>query len=239
MNSMATVSATVSDSIPRTANLLACKQWWRVCFLHGNQEKYYRQIYGKAASQRLATSSNNPICCGVEESSIKTSTMYFPEPPTRRNIKVNASERLKQTMIATDQSSLSQSEGFKPNRKITILDDPFLFGVNERANLSEDSGIDNAQNGKLIPIFESKQRHPIEIDMNSDHCNELKNNESELLILHMREKYSSAYSTATKNSRINEIDEQCIGNKSHFNHSISSMYDQLTQTNTTSPTYKQ
>ncbi|XP_049544729.1 protein prickle-like [Anopheles darlingi] len=35
------------------------KQWWKVCFLYGNQEKYYRQIYGKAASERLAASSNH------------------------------------------------------------------------------------------------------------------------------------------------------------------------------------
>lgn len=48
-----------TDSMPKTANLLACKQWWKVCFLHGNQEKYYRQIYGRAAAQRLAGYQNN------------------------------------------------------------------------------------------------------------------------------------------------------------------------------------
>jgi hypothetical protein len=44
------------ESVPKTANLLACKQWWKVCFLHGNQDKYYRQIYGRAAVERLASS---------------------------------------------------------------------------------------------------------------------------------------------------------------------------------------
>lgn len=42
--------------IPRRANLLTCKQWWRVCFLYGDQQKYYRQVYSKAAAQRLASS---------------------------------------------------------------------------------------------------------------------------------------------------------------------------------------
>ncbi|XP_050090335.1 protein prickle-like [Anopheles aquasalis] len=40
------------------SNVIA-KQWWKVCFLYGNQEKYYRQIYGKAASERLAASNNH------------------------------------------------------------------------------------------------------------------------------------------------------------------------------------
>ncbi|KAH8299975.1 hypothetical protein KR044_008030 [Drosophila immigrans] len=44
--------------VPRTANLLACKQWWRVCFLYGDQQKYYRQLYSKAAAQRLAASGS-------------------------------------------------------------------------------------------------------------------------------------------------------------------------------------
>lgn len=47
------------DSVPKTANLLACKQWWKVCFPHGDQEKYYRQIYGRAAAQRLANSQKD------------------------------------------------------------------------------------------------------------------------------------------------------------------------------------
>lgn len=47
------------NSMPKTANLRTCKQqWWRVCFLHGNQDKYYRQIYGRVAAQRLAGYQN-------------------------------------------------------------------------------------------------------------------------------------------------------------------------------------
>ncbi|KAG8254495.1 hypothetical protein J6590_101430 [Homalodisca vitripennis] len=28
-------------------NLLMCRQWWKVCWVYGDQEKYYRQLYGR------------------------------------------------------------------------------------------------------------------------------------------------------------------------------------------------
>ncbi|XP_050073423.1 protein prickle-like [Anopheles maculipalpis] len=44
------------------------KQWWKVCFLYGgNQEKYYRQIYGKAASERLAAASAKQMTVTSED----------------------------------------------------------------------------------------------------------------------------------------------------------------------------
>lgn len=45
---------TQSEAVPKTANLLACKHWWKVCLMRGDQEKFYRQIYGRAAAQRTA-----------------------------------------------------------------------------------------------------------------------------------------------------------------------------------------
>lgn len=54
---MESMSSAIDPVVPRTANLLACKQWWRVCFLYGDQQKYYRQVYSKAAAQRLALST--------------------------------------------------------------------------------------------------------------------------------------------------------------------------------------
>ncbi|XP_064073700.1 protein espinas-like isoform X3 [Vanessa tameamea] len=30
-----------------SANILMCKQWWKVCWMYGDQEKYYRQLYGR------------------------------------------------------------------------------------------------------------------------------------------------------------------------------------------------
>lgn len=55
---MEKMSSSIEPVVPRTANLLACKQWWRVCFLYGDQQKYYRQVYSKAAAQRLVLSAN-------------------------------------------------------------------------------------------------------------------------------------------------------------------------------------
>lgn len=50
---------TQQKPLPKTANLLACKQWWKVCFVHGDQEKFYRQIYSRAAAQRIANCTND------------------------------------------------------------------------------------------------------------------------------------------------------------------------------------
>ncbi|XP_054277732.1 protein prickle-like [Macrosteles quadrilineatus] len=30
-----------------SANVLMCRQWWRVCWIYGDQEKFYRQLYGR------------------------------------------------------------------------------------------------------------------------------------------------------------------------------------------------
>lgn len=35
-----------------SANILMCKQWWKVCWMYGDQEKYYRQLYGRKATGR-------------------------------------------------------------------------------------------------------------------------------------------------------------------------------------------
>ncbi|KAK9875325.1 hypothetical protein WA026_007722 [Henosepilachna vigintioctopunctata] len=34
-------------NVSASANVLMCKQWWKVCWMYGDQEKYYRQLYGK------------------------------------------------------------------------------------------------------------------------------------------------------------------------------------------------
>lgn len=28
------------------SNVLMCRQWWKVCWIYGDQEKYYRYLYG-------------------------------------------------------------------------------------------------------------------------------------------------------------------------------------------------
>lgn len=241
---MATVTATATETIPRTANLLACKQWWRVCFLYGDQEKYYRQVYGKAASQRLAASEKkhdgpNGVADSSSDTTTTTSgaggrfgigngapTLFPAKQPSRRRSKMNASERLKQSMngtlatvtVATPTISSSSStsspshrkEDIKPHRRITVLDDPFLFGMNEHANLSEDSGIDNAafesNHSTAPPPLKPKkiQRQFNDIDLNRDLCNDLKINENELRLLHLSRRNRCGVAMAAPGGLINE-----------------------------------
>ncbi|XP_050668233.1 protein prickle-like isoform X2 [Leptidea sinapis] len=40
-------TATRHVKTSNSANILMCKQWWKVCWLYGDQEKYYRQLYGR------------------------------------------------------------------------------------------------------------------------------------------------------------------------------------------------
>lgn len=40
----------VKSASPNNANLLMCRQWWKVCWIYGDQENYYRQLYGKRQS---------------------------------------------------------------------------------------------------------------------------------------------------------------------------------------------
>lgn len=43
-------------SSTKLSQFVMAKQWWKVCFLHGDQTKFYKEIYGKAASRRIANS---------------------------------------------------------------------------------------------------------------------------------------------------------------------------------------
>lgn len=101
--------------MPKTANLLACKRWWKVCFPHGDQEKYYRQIYGRAAAQRLVNAQN------------AESRVTFP---TKLHRPVAIENRLHEADY--------QSKAFL----INMLDDPFLFKIKAVNENSSDSGID-------------------------------------------------------------------------------------------------
>lgn len=41
---------------------LMCKQWWRVCWMYGDQEKFYRQLYGrKNTSRAIVTSTSSTL----------------------------------------------------------------------------------------------------------------------------------------------------------------------------------
>ncbi|CAG9832497.1 unnamed protein product [Diabrotica balteata] len=39
------------ENTSASANVLMCRQWWKVCWMYGDQEKYYRQLYGKKSEQ--------------------------------------------------------------------------------------------------------------------------------------------------------------------------------------------
>lgn len=43
-----TINQPLKRESASTANVLMCKQWWKVCWMYGDQEKYYRQLYGKS-----------------------------------------------------------------------------------------------------------------------------------------------------------------------------------------------
>lgn len=46
----ATATRHVKES--NSANILMCRQWWKVCWMYGDQEKYYRQLYGRRKTHR-------------------------------------------------------------------------------------------------------------------------------------------------------------------------------------------
>ncbi|CAH0394990.1 unnamed protein product [Bemisia tabaci] len=39
-----------------SSNILMCRQWWKVCWIYGDQEKYYRQLYARRPSNQGAFS---------------------------------------------------------------------------------------------------------------------------------------------------------------------------------------
>lgn len=167
-----------SDIQPRTANLLACKQWWKVCFLYGDQEKYYRQVYGRAASQRLAlstTSSTGGIneACNSHNDNISNSgelkrnanpnkeILLFPHknhkgiliknPHLRKRLSSPSfGEERSLNREQRERSSDRVIDRTEPNSRVTVLDDPFLLG--RTPNLSKDSGINNIDDGLPPPL---------------------------------------------------------------------------------------
>lgn len=190
--------STTTEGIPRTANLLACKQWWKVCFLYGDQEKYYRQIYGKAATQRLAlsnkqydTQSNATDATGDKKTTTASPTLFPLKQPSRRRSKI--------------QPSINRGESIKPNSKVTVLDDPFLFGLNEHANLSEDSGIDNAAFENPTTNSNNARRHTTKLYSERELCNDLKINEDDLKNLHLSRNRNGLFHPLNESFSFSEV----------------------------------
>lgn len=139
---------------PRTANLLACRQWWKVCFLHGSQEKYYRQIYGRAAAQRLALAQQN------KEQSLVSSrtTIIYPTKQSHPVVLHEGSPKIIELRKLHRKSSINK-EPIIPHSRVTVLDDPFLFGI-ENDGCESDSGIDANPKSKNAQ-FPSRNLKPI------------------------------------------------------------------------------
>ena len=55
-SSVATLSKPLS-------HLLANRQWWKVCWVYGDQQKFYRQLYGR--KKNLTTLRGAPAVAGV------------------------------------------------------------------------------------------------------------------------------------------------------------------------------
>lgn len=53
MKSAMSSNALKRENTSASANVLMCKQWWKVCWMYGDQEKYYRQLYGKRAGKKF------------------------------------------------------------------------------------------------------------------------------------------------------------------------------------------
>lgn len=150
------MSTSIEPVLPRTANLLACKQWWRVCFLYGDQQKYYRQVYSKAAAQRLALSNKAKKSAAMTtEADLSTAPPpLFPKhtiPSTQRRTKKSLKslrnagneDRHDTDDYNNNSSTISKEPSKKKNEevtnnaaKVTILDDPFLFGIDDVADIS-------------------------------------------------------------------------------------------------------
>lgn len=146
------MASTQSDSMPKTANLLACKQWWKVCFLHGDQEKYYRQIYGRAAAQRLANFQKDNDIDDINSSAPESRIIF----PTKLHSPVVIENGTNDTFKLTDYQNRRiksyRDDPIIPGKSIiNILDDPFLFGINEVNENGSDSGIDANCPTKQMP----------------------------------------------------------------------------------------
>lgn len=133
------------DTTPKTANLLACKQWWKVCFIKGDQEKYYRQIYGRAAAERMARFHRENDSLSPNQSRIIFPTKLHP--PIMLDRYSGNSFRLDNcngaAMNNSNECNLNQISALTAKSVVNIFDDPFLFGINnDRNENGSDSGID-------------------------------------------------------------------------------------------------
>ncbi|XP_063932930.1 protein prickle-like isoform X2 [Zophobas morio] len=75
------------ENASASANVLMCKQWWKVCWMYGDQEKYYRQLYGKRVQQEKKKYENvdDTQSTRVYENAIVTKQQGFTFDEGRTN----------------------------------------------------------------------------------------------------------------------------------------------------------
>lgn len=87
------MSAALSESVlkrenaSQSANVLMCKQWWKVCWMYGDQEKYYRQLYGKRIKNDCLNKKYDSRKCDDSEEVVK---LYENAPVRRTDSAINA-----------------------------------------------------------------------------------------------------------------------------------------------------
>lgn len=73
--------ATKRENVSASANVLMCKQWWKVCWMYGDQEKYYRQLYGKKSEtgKKLNGAIINGVNHTVVDNSARNGRHFFED----------------------------------------------------------------------------------------------------------------------------------------------------------------
>ena len=162
---------------PKQANLLACRQWWKVCFLYGDQQKYYRQVYGRAASQRMAQSSageeeqlegqqqkgeannrSNENLLNATEKRPQKEVLLFPHK-NHQGILVDHQQRGPFSFSPSPLTEDQQEDQQRRRCRVTVLNDPFLLGAGLQGapHDSKDSGINNMDDPPPPPLPQKPQ----------------------------------------------------------------------------------
>ncbi|XP_052873835.1 protein prickle-like [Anopheles cruzii] len=115
------------------------KQWWKVCFLYGNQDKYYRQIYGKAASERLAAASAKQSVASATPPALRhhadADFQFHNSAPVVKSASSRSSVAMPSVATAAAPVEERVPSRAPPNhsgilrKRVTVLDESFLLGM--------------------------------------------------------------------------------------------------------------
>lgn len=87
------------------ANVLMCRQWWKVCWVYGDQEKYYRQLYGR--NRPLSTlNRNNQNNNNNTNKNDRNRTTFTSESPWKSDIYAQQNSYFHESFIPDSAASL-------------------------------------------------------------------------------------------------------------------------------------